>query len=78
MLKLTVQMGNEERVVVSGIAKHYSPEDIIGKNVVVIANLKPVKLRGIMSNGMILAGATDDLLKVVSIDDEIPTGTQVR
>ena len=78
LLKLTVQMGNEERVVVSGIAKHYSPEDIIGKNVVVIANLKPVKLRGIMSNGMILAGATDDCLKVVSVDDEIPTGTQVR
>ena len=78
LLKLTVQLGNEERPVVSGIAKHYKPEDIVGKNVVVIANLKPVKLRGIMSNGMILAGSTDDALKVITIDDEIPSGTQVR
>ena len=78
LLKLTVQLGNEERTVVSGIAKHYKPEDIVGKNVVVIANLKPVKLRGIMSNGMILAGSTDDALKVITIDDEIPSGTQVR
>lgn len=78
LLKLTVQLGKEERTVVSGIANYYKPEDIIGKNVVMIANLKPVKLRGIMSNGMVLAAATDDLLKVVTVDDDIPTGTQVR
>ena len=51
---------------------------MVGKNVVMIANLKPVKLRGIMSNGMILAGATDEVLKVVELDDDIPSGTQVR
>ena len=78
LLKLTVKLGNEERTVVSGIAKHYKPEDMVGKNVVMIANLKPVKLRGIMSNGMILAGATDEVLKVVELDDDIPSGTQVR
>ncbi|MBR5219195.1 MAG: methionine--tRNA ligase [Clostridia bacterium] len=77
LLKLTVKLGAEERTVVSGIAKYYKPEEIIGKNVVMIANLKPVKLRGIMSNGMILAVATDDTLKVLSVDDEIPTGVQI-
>ncbi|MEE1043121.1 MAG: methionine--tRNA ligase subunit beta, partial [Clostridia bacterium] len=78
LLKLTVKLGNEERTVVSGIAKHYKPEEMVGKNVVMIANLKPVKLRGIMSNGMILAGATDEILKVVELGDDIPSGTQVR
>ncbi len=77
LLKLTVKLGSEERTVVSGIAKYYKPEEIVGKNVVMIANLKPVKLRGIMSNGMILAVATDDTLKVLSVDDEIPTGVQI-
>jgi len=78
LLKLTVKLGNEERTVVSGIAKHYKPEEMVGKNVVMIANLKPVKLRGIMSNGMILAGATDEVLKVMELDEDIPSGTQVR
>ncbi len=77
LLKLTVKLGNEERTVVSGIAKYYKPEDIVGKSVVMVANLKPVKLRGIMSNGMILAVATDEDLKVLSVDGEFPTGTQV-
>ncbi len=77
LLKLTVSLGGEERTVVSGIAKFYTPEEIVGKNVVMIANLKPVKLRGIMSNGMILAAADEDGLKVVVTDDEMPSGTQV-
>ena len=77
LLKLTVKLGNEERTVVSGIAKFYKPEELVGKNVVMVANLKPVKLRGIMSNGMILAVATDDNLNVLAVDDEFPTGTQV-
>lgn len=77
LLKLTVKLGNEERTVVSGIAKFYKPEELVGKNVVMVANLKPVKLRGIMSNGMILAVATDDKLNVLEVDGEYPTGTQV-
>lgn len=77
LLKLRVKLGNEERTVVSGIAKYYKPEEIVGKSVVMVANLKPVKLRGIMSNGMILAVATDEDLKVLSVDGEFPTGTQV-
>ena len=77
LLKLTVKLGNEERTVVSGIAKFYKPEALVGKNVVMVANLKPVKLRGIMSNGMILAVADDDKLNVLEVDSEYPTGTQV-
>ncbi len=78
LYKLQVDMGSEKRQIVSGIAKHYSPEELVGKNVVVIANLKPVKLRGVDSYGMILAAADDTTLKVCTIDGDIPAGTQVR
>jgi len=79
LLKLTVNLGGEERQVISGIAKDYKPEELVGKNVVLVANLKPVKLRGELSQGMILAAATDDdsLLYVVD-PGELPTGSVVR
>ena len=54
MLKLTVDLGFETRTIVSGIAAHYSPEEVEGKNVLVLVNLEPRKLRGVESNGMIL------------------------
>ena len=76
LLKLTVQLGAEERTVVSGIAKHYRPEELAGKSIVLIANLKPAKLRGVMSHGMILAGADGGDLKIVEISG-LPSGTQV-
>lgn len=78
LLKLQLEVGSEKRQVVSGIAKHYTPEELIGKYVVLVANLKPVKLRGIESNGMILAAANDELLTIVSPLTEIEPGTQVR
>ncbi|MBU5592136.1 methionine--tRNA ligase [Clostridium sp. MSJ-4] len=80
LLKLKVDLGGEERQVVSGIAKYYKPEDLVGKSVVLVANLKPVKLRGELSQGMILAASTDDdsNLFTVSIPGELPTGSQVR
>ena len=67
LLKLKVDLGGEERQVVSGIANYYKPEELVGKNVVLVANLKPVKLRGELSQGMILCAATDDdsILKAV-------------
>lgn len=79
LLKLKVDLGGEERQVVSGISKYYKPEDLIGKNVVLVANLKPVKLRGELSQGMILAAATDDdsVLSVVNPGD-LPSGSIVR
>ena len=79
LLKLTVDLGGEERQVISGIAKFYKPEELVGKNVVLVANLKAVTLRGELSQGMILAAATDDdsILSVVD-PGELETGSVVR
>lgn len=79
LLKLKVDLGDETRQVVSGIAMHYKPEDLVGKYVVLVANLKPVKLRGELSQGMILAASTsDDSLLTLVNPGELPTGSQVR
>ncbi|MCI6278006.1 MAG: methionine--tRNA ligase [Clostridium sp.] len=80
LLKLKVDLGGEERQVISGIAQFYKPEELVGKYVVLVANLKPVKLRGELSQGMILAASTDDDSKLftVSIPGELPTGSKVR
>ena len=79
LLKLKVDLDGEVRQVVSGIAKHYKPEELVGKNVVLVANLKPVKLRGELSQGMILAASNDDdsILNLVNPGD-LPTGSEVR
>ena len=76
LLKLTVDLGDEQREIVSGIAKHYAPADLIGKNVVMVINLKPAKIRGIVSHGMVLAASQGDDLKVLSVD--MPVGSTVR
>ena len=73
-----VDMGDEIRQIVSGIAGTYKPEELIGKQVVVVTNLKPVKLRGVDSNGMILCAADKEGLSVVSPEIEMPNGTEVR
>jgi len=78
LLKLKVEMGDEIRQVVSGIAKYYKPEDLIGKNVILVANLKPVKLRGIESQGMILAASDDKDLVLATVERDIKSGTDVR
>ncbi|CAM5683824.1 Methionine--tRNA ligase OS=Lysinibacillus sphaericus OX=1421 GN=metG PE=3 SV=1 [Lysinibacillus sphaericus] len=68
LLKLQVDLGYEQRQVVSGIAKYYTAEELVGQKVIVVANLKPVKLRGELSQGMILAGEKDGILKLASVD----------
>ncbi|MCB2341963.1 methionine--tRNA ligase [Clostridium estertheticum] len=80
LLKLKVDLGGEVRQVISGIAMNYKPEDLIGKYVVLVANLKPVNLRGELSQGMIIAASTDDDSKLftISIPGELPTGSTVR
>lgn len=78
LLKLKLEVGNDTRQVVSGIAKHYSPEDLIGKNVIFVANLKPAKLRGIESQGMILAASNDKELTLLTLDKDIESGTKVK
>ncbi|WP_316273847.1 methionine--tRNA ligase [Bacillus halotolerans] len=78
LLKLQLDLGFEKRQVVSGIAKHYKPEQLIGIKLVCVTNLKPVKLRGELSQGMILAGEADGVLKVVFIDQSLPKGTRIK
>ncbi len=79
LLKLTVRLGEEERTVVSGIRQWFAPEDLIGRQVVLVANLKPVKLRGILSQGMILAAEdAEGRLDVVGTQLDLPSGTRVR
>ncbi|MBQ4354591.1 MAG: methionine--tRNA ligase [Clostridia bacterium] len=77
LLKLTVDLGYEERTVVSGIAKFYEPEALIGKKIILVANLKPAVLCGIESNGMILASG-EEQIRVVFLDPETPLGERVR
>ncbi len=78
LYKLMVELGNEKRQIVSGLAKHYTPDELIGKNVIVIANLKPVKLRGVDSYGMILAASDADTLSICTLDKDVSSGSQVR
>lgn len=79
LLKLKVDLNGEERQVVSGIAKYYKPEDLVGKYVVLVANLKPVKLRGELSQGMLLASSSDDDAQLFLVNPgELPTGSEVR
>ncbi|WP_338652214.1 methionine--tRNA ligase [Lysinibacillus sp. Y5S-8] len=78
LLKLQVDLGYEQRQVVSGIAKFYTPDDLIGQKVIVVANLKPVKLRGELSQGMILAGEKDGILKLASVDSKLENGAKVK
>ncbi|MGE5571531.1 MAG: methionine--tRNA ligase [Bacteroidota bacterium] len=80
LLKIDIDLGTERRQIVAGIAKHYAPEGLVGKQIVVVANLKPAKLRGIVSQGMLLAGSAPDAsqLAVVTTDRELPLGSKVR
>ena len=78
LYKLIVEIGAEQRQIVSGIAKHYTADELIGKTVIVITNLKPVKLRGVESNGMLLAASIGDDLSLCTTDKPFPGGAQVR
>ena len=78
LIKLQVIIGDEERTIVSGIAQHYEPENLIGKNVIVIANLKPAKLRGIESRGMVLAASDGEGNLVLADAPGIASGSKVK
>ena len=78
LLQSRIQIGDEVRTILSGIAKWYAPEDMVGKNVVVVTNLPPRKMRGVVSEGMILAASDDEgNLKVITTDDDIASGSEV-
>ncbi|MEK3881577.1 methionine--tRNA ligase [Paenibacillus sp. PL2-23] len=78
LLKLQLDLGYEQRQVVSGIAKFYKPEELIGRKVICVTNLKPVKLRGEMSQGMILAASHGDQLDLATVPDSMPNGAVVK
>jgi methionyl-tRNA synthetase len=78
LLKLQLDLGYEKRQVVSGIAKYYKPEELIGRKVICVTNLKPVKLRGELSQGMILAGEKDGKLSLATVDESLPNGAKVK
>lgn len=78
LYKLQLDDGTGERHVVSGIAKNYTKEQLVGKNVIIVDNLKPIKLRGVLSNGMILAADDGQDIKVIFVDDSIKVGSKIR
>ena len=78
LVKLQVDLGTETRQVVAGIADAYEPEALVGKTVVLVANLKPAKLMGVESNGMVLAGSIDGKAVLCTFDAEVAPGTKVK
>ncbi len=78
LLKLQIDLGDEQRQLVAGIAQSYAPEELIGKQVVIVANLKPAKIRGVESNGMILAASGKDGAVILQPQTEVPLGNPVR
>ena len=79
LLKLTVDTGAEQRTIVAGIAEAYQPEQLVGRTIVIVANLKPAKLMGVESNGMVLAGSVEGgAPMLVGFEGELPPGARVR
>jgi methionine--tRNA ligase beta chain len=78
LLKLIVDLGSEKRQLVAGIAKFYKPEDLIGKEIVVVANLEPKNLMGIESQGMLLAADVNGEPVILIPEKEVPPGTKIR
>ncbi|HDL77604.1 MAG TPA: methionine--tRNA ligase, partial [Lentisphaerae bacterium] len=69
---------DEKRQLVAGIAEHYRPEDLVGRTIVVVANLQPARIRGIESQGMLLAASRGERLRLVTVDGEIASGAVVK
>ncbi len=73
LLKLQVEVGEEKRQLIAGIAQYYSAEEVIGKTIVIVANLKPAKIRGVESQGMLLCASVGKELKLITVDGELPS-----
>lgn len=78
LLKLKVSLGNEQRQIVAGLQKYYAPEELLNKKIVIVANLKPAKLKGIESQGMVLAAGDGDVVKALVVDDVVEDGADVH
>jgi methionyl-tRNA synthetase len=77
LLRLLIDLGTEQRQIVAGIALAYKPGELVGKRIVVVANLAPAKIRGVESNGMLLAAVAGDTLALLVPEREVPAGTPV-
>ena len=78
LIKLQVSLGTEQRQIVAGIGKKYEPDLLVGKTIVIVANLKPAKLMGIESQGMVLAAGDTDVQGLLTIQEEVDPGTKVK
>ena len=78
LIKLIVNLGGEQRQIVAGIGKKYEPADLVGRSIVIVANLKPAKLMGIESQGMVLAAGDKDVGGLVTVLEEVEPGTKVK
>ena len=78
LLKLTIKLGDETRTLVAGVAEHYAPQDLVGRKVVVVANLEPATLMGVQSNGMVLAGSHEGTVSLLLPDKDLPPGSKVK
>jgi len=78
LIQMTIFTGDDERTIVAGIGTKYAPEELVGRKVVIVANLQPAKLMGIESNGMVLAASIDGEPSLLSVDPSVPAGTRVR
>lgn len=78
LIKLQVSLGTEQRQIVAGIGKTYEPDTLVGRTIVIVANLKPAKLMGIESQGMVLAAGDTDVRGLLTIQEEVDPGTKVK
>lgn len=78
LIKLQVSLGTEQRQIVAGIGKKYEPDLLVGKTIVIVVNLKPAKLMGIESQGMVLAAGDTDVQGLLTIQEEVDPGTKVK
>jgi methionyl-tRNA synthetase len=78
LLKLTVKVDEETRTLVAGVAEHYDPAALVGKKVVIVANLEPATLMGVESNGMVLAATHGETVSLLTLDKDVPSGSKVK
>ncbi len=77
LLRLDITLGDEERQIVAGIAEHYAPEQMVGRLIVVVANLQPARIRGLESRGMLLAAKAGGAVRLIAVDGEVPPGAEI-
>jgi len=78
LLRIQIDLGTETRQIVAGIARSYSPEELVGKSIAVIANLEPAVIRGVESNGMLLAASVEDNISLLTLDRELAAGAKIK